>query len=112
MITTRDVLFIYNLLQWGGIILLIVAVSFACYQINPKLFNKNPQLIFLPGLVVAGLLYAVGQVEKMQERGKPKRKKPHGANATSRPKPASTNCAKTPARRSTAPRTMWTASCC
>ena len=68
MITTRDVLFIYNLLQWGGIILLIVAVSFACYQINPKLFNKNPQLIFLPGLAVAGLLYTVGQVEKMQER--------------------------------------------
>ena len=68
MITTRDVLFIYNLLQWGGIILLIVAVSFACYQINPKLFNKNPQLIFLPGLAVAGLLYAVERVEKMQER--------------------------------------------
>ena len=68
MITTRDVLFIYNLFHWGGIILLIVAVSFACYQINPKLFNKNPQLIFLPGLAVAGLLYAVGQVEKMQER--------------------------------------------
>ena len=68
MITTRDILFLYNLLQWGGIILLIVAVSFACYQINPKLFNKNPQLIFLPGLAVAGLLYAVGQVEKMQER--------------------------------------------
>ena len=70
MITTRDVLFIYNLLHWGGIILLIVAVSFACYQTNPKLFNKNPQLIFLPGLAVAGLLYAVGQVEKMQERRK------------------------------------------
>ena len=68
MITTRDVLFIYNLFHWGGIILLILAVSFACYQINPKLFNKNPQLIFLPGLAVAGLLYAVGQVEKMQER--------------------------------------------
>ena len=68
MITTRDVLFIYNLFHWGGIILLIVAVSFACYQINPKLFNKNPQLIFLPGLAVAGLLYAVGRVEKMQER--------------------------------------------
>ena len=68
MITTRDVLFIYNLLHWGGIILLIVAVSFACYQTNPKLFNKNPQLIFLPGLAVAGLLYAAGQVEKMQER--------------------------------------------
>ncbi len=68
MITARDVLFLYNLLHWGGIILLILAVSFACYQINPKLFNKNPQLIFLPGLAVAGLLYAVGQVEKMQER--------------------------------------------
>ena len=68
MITTRDILFIYNLFHWGGIILLIVAVSFACYQINPKLFNKNPQLIFLPGLAVAGLIYAVGQVEKMQER--------------------------------------------
>ena len=68
MITTRDILFLYNLFHWGGIILLIVAVSFACYQINPKLFNKNPQLIFLPGLAVAGLLYAVGQVEKMQER--------------------------------------------
>ena len=68
MITTRDVLFIYNLFHWGGIIFLIVAVSFACYQINPKLFNKNPQLIFLPGLAVAGLLYAAGQVEKMQER--------------------------------------------
>ena len=68
MITTHDILFLYNLFHWGGIILLIVAVSFACYQINPKLFNKNPQLIFLPGLAVAGLLYAVGQVEKMQER--------------------------------------------
>ncbi|EKY09788.1 hypothetical protein HMPREF9120_00290 [Neisseria sp. oral taxon 020 str. F0370] len=68
MITTRDVLFIYNLFHWGGIIFLIVAVSFACYQINPKLFNKNTQLIFLPGLAVAGLLYAAGQVEKMQER--------------------------------------------
>ncbi|OAM31526.1 MULTISPECIES: hypothetical protein [Eikenella] len=68
MFTEQDFLFVYNLLHWGGIILLIVAVSFACYQINPKLFNKNPQLIFLPGLVVAGLLYAVGQVEKMQER--------------------------------------------
>ena len=64
MITTHDILFLYNLFHWGGIILLIVAVSFACYQINPKLFNKNPQLIFLPGLAVAGLLYAVGQVEK------------------------------------------------
>ena len=68
MITTHDVLFLYNLFHWGGIILLIVVVSFACYQINPKLFNKNPQLIFLPGLAVAGLLYAVGRVEKMQER--------------------------------------------
>ena len=36
MITTRDVLFLYNLFHWGGIILLIVAVSFACYQINPQ----------------------------------------------------------------------------
>ena len=68
MITTHDILFLYNLFHWGGIILLIVVVSFACYQINPKLFNKNPQLIFLPGLAVAGLLYAVGRVEKMQER--------------------------------------------
>ena len=72
MITTRDVLFLYNLFHWGGLIVLAIAACVIFYRVNPEFVKKYPFLIVLPGVLVFGLSY-VGDLRekaKMERRAK------------------------------------------
>ena len=72
MITTRDVLFLYNLFHWGGLIVLAIAACVIFYRVNPEFVKKYPFLVVLPGVLVFGLSY-VGDLRekaKMERRAK------------------------------------------
>ena len=72
MITTRDVLFIYNLFHWGILIVLAIAACVIFYRANPEFVKKYPFLVILPGVLVFGLSY-VGDLRekaKMERRAK------------------------------------------
>ena len=72
MITTRDVLFLYNLFHWGGLIVLAIAACVIFYRVNPEFVKKYPFLVILPGVLVFGLSY-VGDLRekaKMERRAK------------------------------------------
>ena len=72
MITTRDVLFLYNLFHWGGLIVLAIAACVIFYRVNPEFVKKYPFLVVLPGVLVFGLSY-VGDLRekaKMEHRAK------------------------------------------
>ena len=72
MITTRDVLFLYNLFHWGGLIVLAIAACVIFYRANPEFVKKYPFLVILPGVLVFGLSY-VGDLRekaKMERRAK------------------------------------------
>ena len=72
MITTRDILFLYNLFHWGGLIVLAVAACVIFYRVNPEFVKKYPFLVVLPGVLVFGLSY-VGDLRekaKMERRAK------------------------------------------
>ena len=72
MITTRDVLFLYNLFHWGGLIVLAIAACVIFYRANPEFVKKYPFLVVLPGVLVFGLSY-VGDLRekaKMERRAK------------------------------------------
>ena len=64
MITTRDVLFLYNLFHWGGLIVLAIAACVIFYRVNPEFVKKYPFLIVLPGVLVFGLSYVGDLREK------------------------------------------------
>ena len=72
MITTRDVLFIYNLFHWGILIVLAIAACVIFYLANPEFVKKYPFLVILPGMLVFGSSY-VGDLRekaKMERRAK------------------------------------------
>ena len=72
MITTRDILFIYNLFHWGILIVLAIAACVIFYLANPEFVKKYPFLVILPGVLVFGSSY-VGDLRekaKMERRAK------------------------------------------
>ena len=72
MITTRDVLFLYNLFHWGILIVLAIAACVIFYLANPEFVKKYPFLVILPGVLVFGSSY-VGDLRekaKMERRAK------------------------------------------
>ena len=72
MITTRDVLFLYNLFHWGGLIVLAIAACVIFYRANPEFVKKYPFLVILPGVLVFGSSY-IGDLRekaKMERRAK------------------------------------------
>ena len=70
MITTRDVLFLYNLFHWGGLIVLAIAACVIFYRVNPEFVKKYPFLVVLPGVLVFGLSY----VGDLREKAKMERR--------------------------------------
>ena len=70
MITTRDVLFLYNLFHWGGLIVLAIAACVIFYRVNPEFVKKYPFLVVLPGVLVLGLSY----VGDLREKAKMERR--------------------------------------
>ena len=72
MITTHDILFLYNLFHWGGLIVLAITACVIFYRANPEFVKKYPFLVVLPGMLVFGLSY-VGDLRekaKMERRAK------------------------------------------
>ena len=72
MITTRDVLFLYNLFHWGGLIVLAIAACVIFYLADPEFVKKYPFLVILPGVLVFGSSY-IGDLRekaKMERRAK------------------------------------------
>ena len=72
MITTRDVLFLYNLFHWGILIVLAIAACVIFYLADPEFVKKYPFLVILPGVLVFGSSY-IGDLRekaKMERRAK------------------------------------------